>query len=31
MDDVRGHFLGSPHGTAPAAVTAEKQLSQITV
>ena len=24
MDDVRGDFLGPPHGTAPAAVIANK-------
>ena len=24
MDDVRGDFLGSPHGTPPAAVIADK-------
>ena len=24
MDDVRGRFLGLPHGTTPAAVTANK-------
>ena len=25
MDDVRGDFLGPPHGTTPAAVIANKQ------
>ena len=27
MDDVRGDFLGPPHGTTPAAVTAKKYYS----
>ena len=26
MDDVRGDFLGPPHGTTPAAVIANKKL-----
>ena len=26
MDDVRGHFLGLPHGTTPAAVTTNKNI-----
>ena len=26
MDDVRGRFLGLPHGTIPAAVTTNKKL-----
>ena len=26
MDDVRGDFLGPPHGTTPAAVIANKNL-----
>ena len=26
MDDVRGHFLGMPHGTTPAAVTTNKNI-----
>ena len=27
MDDVRGDFLGPPHGTTPAAVIANKNLN----
>ena len=26
MDDVRGRFLGLPHGTTPAAVTTNKNI-----
>ena len=26
MDDVRGRFLGLPHGTTPAAVTTNKSI-----
>ena len=26
MDDVRGHFLGPPHGTSPAATVANKDI-----
>ena len=26
MDDVRGLFLGTPHGTTPAAVTTNKDI-----
>ena len=26
MDDVRGRFLGLPHGTTPAAVTTNKHI-----
>ena len=26
MDDVRGHFLGMPHGTTPAAETTNKNI-----
>ena len=29
MDDVRGHFLGPPHGTTPAAVIANKNKTEI--
>ena len=29
MDDVRGRFLGLPHGTTPAAVTTNKNIPMI--
>ena len=29
MDDVRGVFLGPPHGTTPAAVKANKNKTEI--
>ena len=29
MDDVRGDFLGPPHGTTPAAVIANKNKAEI--
>ena len=29
MDDVRGDFLGPPHGTTPAAVMANKNKTEI--
>ena len=31
MDDVRGRFLGLPHGTTPAAVTTNKNITRIDV
>ena len=30
MDDVRGLFLGMPHGTTPAAVTTNKNIIMLT-
>ena len=29
MDDVRGDFLGPPHGTTPTAVNADKNKTEI--
>ena len=31
MDDVRGRFLGLPHGTTPAAVTTNKNIKMISL
>ena len=31
MDDVRGRFLGLPHGTTPAAVTTNKNIKMSSV
>ena len=31
MDDVRGRFLGLPHGTTPASVTANKNIKIISL
>ena len=31
MDDVRGDFLGPPHGTTPAAVIANKSINGASV